>query len=100
LGQAASASNPYDDEVQTVHSEGVRSEVEPPPLPAAKRPNGRCEAGVGHDSDNESPTTLGDISEADDRVSTGAILRPQHRRCMYLLVGRVLLQSIPLDIRG
>lgn len=57
--------NPYEDDVQTVHSEGVRSEMDPPPIPSGKRPtNGMMMADI-----NDSTTlTLGDISEADDRV--------------------------------
>ena len=67
--------NPYEDDVQTVHSEGIRSEMEsamPPPL--HKRPHNqsqpnRDEDTMTKDIENEICTlTLGDISEADDRV--------------------------------
>ena len=58
--------NPYEDDVQTVHSEGVRSEMDAPPLPTSKRPNG---IDVNDDDDSAATFTLGDISEADDRVS-------------------------------
>ena len=69
------ASNPYEDDVQTVHSEGVRSEFDPPPIPTSKRPTNGVGVGVGNnnvDDGDESPTTLtlGDISEADDRVGS------------------------------
>jgi len=65
------AANPYEDDVQTVHSEGVRSEFDPPPLPTSKRPTNGV-GGNDADDGDESPTTLtlGDISEADDRVKT------------------------------
>merc|ERR1719150_634736 len=67
--------NPYEDDVQTVHSEGIRSEMEstiPPPL--HKRPHNQThptqeEDEMTKDIENEICTlTLGDISEADDRV--------------------------------
>ena len=67
--------NPYEDDVQTVHSEGIRSEMEsvmPPPL--HKRPHSQNhptqeEDEMTKDIENEICTlTLGDISEADDRV--------------------------------
>ena len=57
--------NPYEDDVQTVHSEGVRSEMDVPPL--GKRP-GTGNGQNNHDDDNATNFTLGDISEADDRV--------------------------------
>ena len=60
--------NPYEDDVQTVHSEGVRSEMDPPPIPSGKRPtNGMMMAEV---DDSTTTFTLGDISEADDRVKS------------------------------
>ena len=53
------AKNPYEDDVQTVHSEGVRSEVEGPPLP--ERP--------GHNNHHDEVMLgLGDIGEADERI--------------------------------
>ena len=67
--------NPYEDDVQTVHSEGIRSEMEstmPPPL--HKRPHNQNQPSQDEDDmtkdiENEICTlTLGDISEADDRV--------------------------------
>jgi len=59
-------SNGYEDDVQTVHSEGVRSEMEPPPLPLAKRPYSHIDD--GNSAELMENLTLGDISEADDRV--------------------------------
>merc|ERR1712079_121079 len=58
--KAQVAKNPYEDDVQTVHSEGVRSELEGPPLPA--RPH------KYNNSDDEVIIGLGDIGEADERV--------------------------------
>ncbi len=61
--------NPYEDDVQTVHSEGVRSEMDAaPPLPMSKRPNGVNVKDLIDDDDTATTFTLGDISEADDRV--------------------------------
>ena len=66
------AANPYEDDVQTVHSEGVRSEFDPPPIPTTKRPTSNgVEKNVDDDDGGDEsppPLTLGDISEADDRV--------------------------------
>ena len=53
------ARNPYEDDVQTVHSEGVRSEVEGPPLPERPHKNGHEDMIVGW---------TGDIGEADEKV--------------------------------
>jgi len=58
--KAQVAKNPYEDDVQTIHSEGVRSEMEGPPLPV--RPNKQ------NYSDDEIIIGLGDIGEADERV--------------------------------
>jgi len=58
--KAQVAKNPYEDDVQTIHSEGVRSEMEGPPLPA--RPHKH------NNSDDEVIIGLGDIGEADERV--------------------------------
>ena len=58
--KAQVAKNPYEDDVQTIHSEGVRSEMEGPPLPA--RPH------KYNNSDDEVIIGLGDIGEADERV--------------------------------
>ena len=67
--------NPYEDDVQTVHSEGIRSEMEaimPPPLHKRlhqlnQQPQNEDQ--ITKDIENEICTlTLGDISEADDRV--------------------------------
>lgn len=60
---AQAATNPYEDDVQTVHSEGVRSESEGPPilLPRLKKND------KGY-SDDDVIIGLGDISEADERV--------------------------------
>ena len=55
------AKNPYEDDVQTVHSEGVRSEMEGPPLP--DRPNK-----IALDNDNDMIMGMGDIGEADEKV--------------------------------
>merc|ERR1711884_325884 len=52
------AKNPYEDDVQTIHSEGVRSEMEGPPLP--DRP--------GQYNSDDIILGMGDISEADERV--------------------------------
>ena len=52
------AKNPYEDDVQTIHSEGVRSEMEGPPLP--ERPQRL--------HNEETILGLGDIGEADERV--------------------------------
>ena len=52
------AKNPYEDDVQTIHSEGVRSEMEGPPLP--ERPN--------QFNSDQIILGMGDISEADERV--------------------------------
>lgn len=52
------ARNPYEDDVQTIHSEGVRSEMEGPPLP--ERPNKQ--------NNDEMIIGLGDIGEADEKV--------------------------------
>ena len=52
------AKNPYEDDVQTIHSEGVRSELEGPPLP--ERPQRL------HGEDTI--LGLGDIGEADEKV--------------------------------
>ena len=66
--------NPYEDDVQTVHSEGIRSEMEAVILPPLhKRPHQQnqqeFEEEITNDIENEISTlTLGDISEADDRV--------------------------------
>lgn len=53
------AKNPYEDDVQTVHSEGVRSEIEGPPLPERLHLN--------HNNE-EMILGLGDIGEADEKV--------------------------------
>ena len=74
LNHAHMEVNPYEDDVQTVHSEGIRSEMEsamPPPL--HQRPHHNKEQPdedeITKDIENEICTlTLGDISEADDRV--------------------------------
>ena len=68
--------NPYEDDVQTVHSEGIRSEMDtgiPPPL--HKRPHHNTQTSHNEDDkltkdieDEICTLTLGDISEADDRV--------------------------------
>lgn len=58
--KAQVAKNPYEDDVQTIHSEGVRSEMEGPPLPV--RPNNH------NFSDDDVIIGLGDIGEADERV--------------------------------
>ena len=65
--------NPYEDDVQTVHSEGIRSEMEhAPPLhtrPHHQNQQQQEEDDITQDIENEICTlTLGDISEADDRV--------------------------------
>ena len=52
------AKNPYEDDVQTIHSEGVRSEMEGPPLPDRPHQFNSEEIILG----------MGDISEADERV--------------------------------
>ena len=63
-----SKNNPYEDEVQTVHSEGVQSSIDIPPPPPL--PGKRLENGEQHNTgeDLTQGLTLGDISEADDRV--------------------------------
>ena len=80
---AQAARNPYEDDVQTVHSEGVRSDYEaPPPIP--ERPhNGRGAAAEQEeyeeqaqyqqeeDEDEEGGGAvlgLGELGEADERV--------------------------------
>ena len=53
------ARNPYEDDVQTVHSEGVRSEVEGPPLP--DRPN-------NHVINEDIMLGLGELGDADEKI--------------------------------
>ncbi len=68
---AQAARNPYEDDVQTVHSEGVRSEYEQllaPPIP--ERPKGRV-ASAGEDEeeeDEEEEEGRMVLGEADERV--------------------------------
>jgi hypothetical protein len=69
-----------DDEVQTVHSEGVRSEA--PPLPS-KGPNKMINILSNDQQENNSTSSsemysLGDISEADDRVKKFFGLLPKN----------------------
>jgi len=71
---AQAARNPYEDDVQTVHSEGVRSEYEPPPIPDRSQ-NGRSGATVAEKEEEEYEEEgegevmgLGELGEADERV--------------------------------
>ena len=64
--RAAVARNPYEDDVQTVHSEGVRSELEGPPLPA--RPVRAPQHPQQQQEEEEEMLGMGDIGEADERV--------------------------------
>jgi hypothetical protein len=71
---AQAARNPYEDDVQTVHSEGVRSEYEPPPIPDRSH-NGRSGATVAEKEEEEDQyeeeegvVGLGELGEADERV--------------------------------
>ena len=64
--------NPYEDEVQTVHSEGVRSECnDPPPLPDRPAMTFNNENGEENEEEQEEEEMvlgLGELSEADERV--------------------------------
>ncbi len=72
---AQAARNPYEDDVQTVHSEGVRSEYEPPPIPErpqnGRRPGGEAEDDEQAEYEEEEEGVvlgLGELGEADERV--------------------------------
>ncbi len=66
-----------DDDIQTVHSEGVRSEA--PPLPAkVVNGSGFGNHDYGETSSSSEMYSLGDISEADDRVKKFYGLLPKN----------------------
>jgi len=71
------ALNPYEDDVATVHSEGVRSDYAPP-LP--DRGGGHSsDRGGEHSSDQEVILGLGELSEADERVQRYYGIIPRER---------------------
>jgi hypothetical protein len=67
---AQAARNPYEDDVQTVHSEGVRSEYEqPPPIPERPKVRGGVvAAGEEGEEEGEVMGGLGELGEADERI--------------------------------
>ena len=67
-------SNTDDDEIQTVHSEGIRSDVAPPPLPPVRKESNSSS------STSSEMFSLGDISEADERVKKFYGLLPKQQQ--------------------
>merc|ERR1719189_1238861 len=59
--------NPYEDDIQTVHSEGVRSDAEQPPTTTQEYDSEPVEQPV-EDGEDYVVSGLGELSEADERV--------------------------------